>query len=337
MEPLLTVILPVRNARLFLPEALGSLSGQTLQTWRCLIWDDGSQDGSLGLAERHATRDSRFTVMGSPEPAGVAGSLQTLLSLVETPWIARMDADDLSLPHRLESQVEAARSDPGVALWGTRVGPLGEAGEGWLHYLKWVNTVVVADDLRAHAFTECPLPHPTWLGRTQVLRSVGGYRDGPFPEDYDLFLRLLRAGVRFGKVEEIGLLWRDHPDRETRTSSRTRRDAFLKLKGRHLAEGLRSGELPHLPRKPLGIWGAGRTGRVLARELLRAKLPPELFVDPLKAGTRAVGLPVVAPEESPPGRHLLLVAVGPRPLRHELSERFAREGRVFGRDFLWLY
>lgn len=334
---MLTVLLPVRDARPFLLEALESLSEQTLRRWRCLVWDDGSRDGSRGLVERHARQDPRFCVLGRSEPVGVAGALQELLSRVDTPWVARMDADDRCLPERLECAIDAARADPGVALWGTLVGSLGEPGEGWTRYLEWLNGVAEEGDLRAHAFTECPLPHPTWLGRTEVLRAAGGYRQGSFPEDYDLFLRLLRAGARFGKVRQIGLLWRDHPNRETRTSSRTHRDAFLRLKAHHFAEGLRSGQLSHLPRKPIAIWGAGRTGRTLANEILQKGLSPECFVDPVKAGIRTFGLPVVEPEAAPPGRHLVLVAVGPHPLRQELAERFAREGRVFERDYIWMY
>ncbi len=339
MPPELTVLLPVRDAQAHLQQALDSLSGQSFGDWACLAWDDGSRDGSRAVLEAHAARDSRFQVLGArAAPAGVAVVLNALLSRVATPWVARMDADDVCLPARFAEQRRAAREAPEISLWSGLVEPLGAAaGSGWESYLAWLNSAVSPDQIRREAFTECPLPHPTWYTRGALLASIGGYRDGPFPEDYDLFLRLLRRGARFGKVPETVLRWRDHPGRQTRTSPRLGRDAFLRLKARHFGEGWRAGELRHLPDRPLAVWGAGKTGRILVRELAACGVTPDGFVDPLKGGQTAAGLPVLSPEASPPGRHLLLVAVGPRPLRDSLTERFRGEGREFGRDYLWLF
>jgi hypothetical protein len=265
--------------------------------------------------------------------------LNFLLSCVETEWFARMDADDVCAPRRFELQAAAARADPEVALWGARVDPLGEASPGWRAYLDWANGITGDDAIRQNAFTECPLPHPTWLGRVRDVREAGGYRDGPFPEDYELFLRLLERGARFGKVSsgEAALGWRDHPSRETRTHSRYGFDAILRLKAARFPALLRAGRLPGVSTRPVAVWGAGKTGKIAARELALHGLSPECFLDPMRPGVKSSGIPVLAPEASPPGRHLVLVAVRPRKLRAELTERFASEGRQFGRDWLWFY
>lgn len=337
MRPELGILLPVRDARLHLDEALASLSAQTLGDWICWALDDASQDGSGELLRAHARVDPRFRVLTNTASTGVAAALQRLLDVADTPWVARMDADDVCLPQRVERQWHAAREEPAVALWGTGVEPLGEPSPGWRDYLAWLNGVQSHTRIRAEAFTESPLPHPTWLARRDALRAAGGYRSGPFLEDYDLFLRLLRRGERFGKVPEPLLRWRDHPARETRTSPRADRDAVLRLKAHHFARGWLAGAFSHLPRRDLAIWGAGQTGRLLRQALAGYGLPVAAFVDPLKAGRPGCGAPVLDPAESPSGRHLLLVAVGPRPLRQQLEERFAGEGRVLARDYLWLF
>lgn len=337
MRPELGILLPVRNAGPHLGGALASLSAQTLGDWTCWALDDASQDGSGERLRQHASLDPRFRVLTNIASTGVAAALQRLLETADTRWVARMDADDVCLPQRLERQWQAAQAAPAVALWGTGVEPLGEPGPGWRHYLNWLNGVHGDARIRAEAFTESPLPHPTWLARRAALVAAGGYRSGPFLEDYDLFLRLLRRGESFGKVAEPLLRWRDHPGRETRTSPRAGRDAVLRLKAHHFARGWQAGALPHLPRRELAIWGAGQTGRLLHRELAGHGLPVAAFVDPLKAGRSCAGAPVLDPAQSPPGRHLLLVAVGPRPLREQLEQRFAEEGRVLARDYLWLF
>ena len=149
-----------------------------------------------------------------------------------------MDGDDVALPDRLRLQAAAAAADPGVALWGTGVFPAGDASPGWADYLAWINSVAGEADIVRHAFTELPIPHTTWLARTATLRDAGGYRDGPFPEDYDLFLRLLRRGTRMAKTPEILAGWRDHPARATRLSPNCDGDAILLLKAEHFAAAL---------------------------------------------------------------------------------------------------
>lgn len=333
----ITVLLPVRNAAEYLPDAMGSLSAQTFGDWRCLALDDGSVDDSPALLDAHARADPRFLVLRRWRAGGVAAALRSLLARTETPWVARMDADDVCHPQRLEAQRAAARDQPEVDLWGSLVEILGPAVGNWPDFVAWMNAVRSPQEILREAFTECPLPHPTWFGRTAALREDGGYCEGPFAEDYDLFLRLLRRGRRFGKVPLPLLAWRDHPGRETRTSFRTRRDALLRLKARHFAEGYPRGELAHLPHRPVAVWGAGKTGSILLRELVARGVVPEVVVDPLNHGRSLAGLTVRPPDLSPPGRHLVLVAVGPRHLREELAARFQSEGRTFGVDYLWMY
>ena len=319
----------MRDGERFLPEALASLSAQTMGDWLCLALDDGSRDGTRALLLSHARRDPRFRVLVRERSEGIASALRFLLSRVETPWTARMDGDDVALPDRLRLQAAAAAADPGVELWGCGVFPAGDATPGWADYLAWINATAGEADIVRHAFTELPIPHTTWLARTAALRTAGGYRDGPFPEDYDLFLRLLRRGTRMAKTPEILAGWRDHPARATRLSPNCDGDAILLLKAEHFAAALAEGGLPHLLRRPVAIWGAGKTGRILAAALRRHGLTPACILDPLKPSGNVEGIPVLPPEAARPEDHLLLVAVRPRYVRKELEERFEKEGRIW--------
>jgi glycosyltransferase involved in cell wall biosynthesis len=336
-SPKITVILPVRDGERYLGEALESLSAQTLGDFKCLVLDDGSRDDTLSVLERHARRDKRFSVLKNENSSGIVGALNRLLSRVETPFTARMDCDDISSPDRLALQLSDAEKFPGITLWGGLVEPLGERGAGWGDYLGWLNSITTPEAIILHSLTESPLPHPTWLFRTKNIVDAGGYRDGPFPEDYELFLRLLERGKKFGKVEAKVLKWRDHPARETWTSKRYSFDAFLRLKSGYFPRLRRAGVLPHLPDRPLAVWGAGRTGRVAAGELLKGGEEIRFFIDPVQAGRTVLGIPVLAPEEAPLKEVLILTAVRYKDIRSMVEEFYREKGLVFGRDYIWLY
>jgi hypothetical protein len=139
-------------------------------------------------------------------------------------------------------------------------------------------------------FVESPLAHPSVTVRRELFLDAGGYRDRGWPEDYDLWLRLFAAGARFAKVERPLHFWREHPERLTRRDLRYSTAAFLRCKAHHLALGPLSGG------RPVVVWGAGQTGRRLARLLLDGGVEITAFIDidPRKIGG-ARPRPVVAP------------------------------------------
>jgi hypothetical protein len=143
------------------------------------------------------------------------------------------------------------------------------------------------------------------------LLDEGGYRDGPFPEDYELWLRLLARGVALGKVPRVLLTWREHPARATRRDPRYAPRSHRSLKVNALLEGpLRAGP-------PVLFWGAGLEGKPILREL-RARgcdVRAVVDIDPRKIGNRIHDTPVVprAAAAAIVARHpelLVLIAVG---------------------------
>jgi hypothetical protein len=193
-------------------------------------------------------------------------------------------------------------------------------------YERWLAGVRTRDDVRREAFVECPLPHPTWLLRAEVLRAAG-YRDTGWPEDYDLLLRLLGAGRELGVVPRRLLAWRHGPARLSQRSPVYAPDRFTACKAHHLANGWLAGH------RRYWLWGYGGTGRSLARALRAHDRHPDAIVElhPRRIGQRIQGAPVIAPQElGAPGAVPLLVSVAGAParalIRGELDRRGWREG-----------
>jgi hypothetical protein len=167
--------------------------------------------------------------------------------------------------------------------------------------------------------------------RTRQLRALGGWRQIDGPEDYDLWLRAFDAGLRFAKLAETLLEWRDSPSRLTRTDPRYAPARFLDLK----VEALGRGALAR--GRPVVVWGAGPVGKAWSRALRAAghELRAFVEVDPRKVGGRLHGVPVVAVSEAGALHGSLhLAAVGQRGARERIRAEAARLGLLDGEDLI---
>ena len=333
--PRVSVLLPVRDAAATLPEALASLRGQTLLDHEVLVIDDGSRDGSGEILEAAAREDPRLRVRRRAA-RGLVAALNEALYMAASPLVARMDADDVAHPSRLELQAARLASDARTDVLGCRVRWLGEAatgGNGMRAYVDWLNGLIDHDAVVRDLFVESPLAHPSVMMRTAALRSLGGYRVFDGPEDYDLWFRAHEAGLRFGKCPETLLDWRDRAERLTRTDPRYRVERFRDLKVAVLGRGPLAGGRPSV------VWGAGPVGKALARALAEAGHAVVAFVevDVDKIGQRIQGAPVVGLErvgQFPGALHL--AAVGQPGARARIRTEAARLGLAEGRDLVAL-
>ncbi|MGI9627504.1 MAG: glycosyltransferase family 2 protein, partial [Longimicrobiales bacterium] len=230
------MLLPVRDGAEHIERALASLSSQTLGGFGVLVLDDGSEDGTAGICEAFSRADSRFRLVRGPRE-GLVPTLQRGLALVETPLVARMDADDVSHSERLERQLSFLQANEALAGCGSGVRYTPEAAvtDRSRAYQSWLNGMTSWGAVERDLFVECPLAHPTFFFRTEVLRAVGGYRDQGWPEDYDLLLRLWRAGHRFAAVPEVLLDWSIEERGLSRTHPAYSLEAFHRCRAHHLA------------------------------------------------------------------------------------------------------
>lgn len=331
---LVSILLPVRDAATTLETALASLVGQTWPHWEAIVVDDHSSDESRSLALSWQRRDPRIRVIENAG-CGLVAALVTAARAARGQLLARMDADDIAAPSRLARQIRALEADPSCGACATHVHDFGSVGPGRRLYSQWLATIRHHDDVVRNMFIECPLAHPTLLLRRRAFVAVGGYRDPcPWPEDYDLVLRLWLAGWRFAVVPEPLLAWRDHPGRLSRCDPRYHPEAFRACKLHYL---LRS---PWLARpRPLLQWGAGREGKWWLRHWPPHMRPEAVVeVDPKKIGQRIAGVPVIAPHElgTPRGGTLLVVAVGVCGAREQIRPYLSSLGWREGLDFLFV-
>lgn len=325
------MLLPVRDAGWQLAECLDSLAAQTLAAHEVVAVDDGSQDGSGELLLARSRRDPRLRVLRTP-PRGLAAALGLALDEAHAPIVARMDADDVAHPERLARQVERLEADQAVDVLGCRVRATADPGQapgaGMRAYVAWINTLLDHDALARDRFVESPLVHPSVAMRSATLRALGGWRDFDGPEDYDLWLRAFDAGLRFAKLAEVLLDWRDSPGRLTRTDPRYRPDRFLATKLEALARGPLAG-------RAVVVWGAGPIGKRWARALRARGFALRAFVevDPGKLGSLLHGAPVVPVSAAGSFSDALhLAAVGQKGARARIRLEAARLGLVDGRE-----
>lgn len=288
--------------------------------------DDGSTDGSAETLSDLA--GPRLRIVASLA-RGLVAALRTGLDATDAPLVARMDADDENLDGRIEACARALERDESLAAVASQVDAPG-AAEGMLRYVAWQNAIV---DPRAHRiarFIESPLCHPATVLRRSALDEVGGYRDSEWPEDYDLWMRLSAAGWDLAKVPRVLFRWHHHEDRLTFTDARYSPDAHLAARAFYLAEHLRSID------RELAIWGAGPTGRKLARalELHGVRAARFVDIDPRKIGRTRRGAPVVDRSALDRSRDFVVTAVGALGARDLIRNALAASGFVEGEDYL---
>jgi glycosyltransferase involved in cell wall biosynthesis len=325
----LSVLMPFRDAAGTIEEAASSILAEREAALELVAIDDASRDDGARRLANLAGRDRRI-VLVSGDGSGIAAALGRGLAAARGELIARMDADDVSLPGRLAKQAALLESDRRLGAVGTRVEPLGPCGEGMRRYIEWQNTLVGPAEHRRDLFVESPLCHPSVMLRRAALEDAGGWRDVPWAEDYDLWLRLDARGWLLAKVPEVLLLWRQRPGSATVSDPRYARARFVEARAAYLAPKLLQAG------RPIAVWGAGPTGRRLARALERQGVRASRFVDidPRKIGRRARAAPIEPPESLRVGEHTIVVAVGARGARALVREHLSGLGFVEGDHFV---
>jgi len=331
MIPRVSVLLPYRDGAETLAEALGSVLAERSVDLEVIAIDDGSRDAGPAIVARLASSDRRVVPVATGG-AGIAVALARGAEIARGELVGRMDADDVSLPGRFAAQAALLDADASLGAVGAFVTafPDDAVGEGARLYVAWLNSLVSPADHDRDLFVESPLCHPSVTMRRDALERAGGYRDVPWPEDYDLWLRIHAAGFRLAKVPDVLLRWRHHPRRATLVDPRYALPRFDALKARYLAPVLRKKALP------VAVWGAGKTGKHLARALEGEGVRAALWVDidPRKIDRTARGAPIVAPEELPRGEFTVVVAVGARGARALVRGWLDEAGFVEGEDYV---
>jgi glycosyltransferase involved in cell wall biosynthesis len=183
---MISVLMPVKNAERFLRDSIVSVLSQSYADFELLVIDDRSDDGSLAICQEYARSDIRITVLQN-QNSGVSNALNHGLKLAKGRYIARIDADDVCVPHRFERQIAVLEANPGIAVAGASAWIINGLGV----VIGSLKPPIKASDIRLQLLNTNCIIHPSVMARLEVVKEVGGYRpvfEGC--EDYDLWLRI---------------------------------------------------------------------------------------------------------------------------------------------------
>lgn len=325
------VLLPFRDAEGTLDAAIASIAGQRFKDQELLLIDNASTDGSTAIAAQWCARDPRIRTIAEPQP-GIARALNTGLRAARAPLIARMDADDIAHPDRLARQVAFLNGHPEVGVVGTRTSfattVAKSSGMRW--FVGWQNAILTPQEHYVKRFVDAPLAHPTVMFRRPLIDAHGGYGEGPLPEDHELWLRWMHAGVRFAKLPEELLTWNDHDRRLSRTHPNYSEDAFFGVKAKWLAAWYRR-KFPE--GRPIIIAGTSGLCRQRAARLEAEGLRIHAFTD--VSGRGVPGRAFIPHDALPgPGQALVISFISQRGTGDRIAAFLASRGLMEGTDFL---
>lgn len=213
--------MPVYNAEKYVSEAIESILNQTYADFEFIIIDDCSTDTSYQILQKYSAMDKRIKLLKNSQNSKLPKTLNKGISESIGKYIARMDADDISLPDRFSEQVEFMESHPDIGVCGT-----------WIkEFLNDTSNIVrIGNDyptdseqiMTSMLFYGCSIAHPTVIIRREVLSSLNLKYDESLAgvaEDYDLWTRLLCNGVKFANLPNFLLLYRKSTTQVTAVSS----------------------------------------------------------------------------------------------------------------------
>lgn len=222
----ISVIMGVYNAVDTVSAAIDSILGQTFQDFEFIICDDGSSDGSVSLLEKYHKRyPDKIRLIIHEKNKGLNETLNDCLKIAEGEYIARMDADDLSMPTRFEKQVAFLDSHPDHAFVGANMIHFDENGD-------WGVSALLAEPRKEDLAKGSQFAHATVLMRKAAVMGVGGYSVSPKllrVEDYHLWIKLYEKGLKGHNLTEALYKVRDDKDAQgRRTLSNRLNEVYVK-------------------------------------------------------------------------------------------------------------
>jgi glycosyltransferase involved in cell wall biosynthesis len=207
---MIDVLMPAYNSEAFIHEAISSMLNQTYENFRLLVFNDGSSDNTQEILRTF--KDKRILYFESEQNIGCANALNALLQSADAKYIARMDADDISLPNRLEVQINFMESNPDLVLCGAGLRVFhGEETETTVYYPE------NSEEIRVNLLAYNCIGHPTVFFRNGLFRYDNQYE---YAEDYHAWATLSKNKKNLmANIPEVLLRYRLHPQQASARKS----------------------------------------------------------------------------------------------------------------------
>lgn len=250
-DPIISVIMPVYNAEKYLDEAIQSILNQTYKDFEFIIINDGSTDDSLKIIEDYAKQDNRIVLINR-ENRGLITSLNEGLERANGTYLARMDADDISLPERFQQQLEYMEKNE-LDICGCHYFLINEVGA----YIDCAIVPLKNNSFLYYLSVTTPFAHPSvMIKKSFIEKNKIAYGKGQckYAEDYDLWIYFWEKSAKFGNVDLFLFKYRHL----TNSLSKKNRNQISREKKKlstkfilnnqtHIIEGLRNTNLSILP------------------------------------------------------------------------------------------
>lgn len=180
--PLVSVLIPCYNVEDFVQEAIKSITNQTYQNLEIIVINDGSKDNTKHILQQLASQDKRITYIENPKNIGLIQTLNKGLKSCTGKYIARMDSDDISLPQRIEQQVDFLEKNPDIGIIGSYIQKFGEKKDTWRMEIE-------NDLIKSSLFYSTCFAHPSVMFRNEIIAKYNLHYDEDYPhaEDYKLW------------------------------------------------------------------------------------------------------------------------------------------------------
>lgn len=226
--PMISVLMPVYNAEQFLREAIDSILCQTYTDFEFLIFNDGSTDKSSEIIKSYD--DKRIICFDYVINSGYLNHLNEGIKIAKGKYIARMDADDISMPDRFEKQITFLESHSDIALLGSSAIIIDESGQE----KKVTNVIESSHLIFTQLFFESPFFHTSVMGRTPVFREFK-YNDNYYvAEDYYLWSQIAMK-YKLANLNEPLIKYRHHAESISSRKAQQQQDCVKKIYAFHLA------------------------------------------------------------------------------------------------------
>ena len=196
MKTPITVLMSVYNGMPYLQDAIDSILQQTFTDFKFLIFDDASTDGTNQVLNEYAQKDNRIKIITNDRNYGLGTNLARGVEMAQTPWIARMDADDIAFPNRLELQLDYVLKHPSVSVLGGYAIDIDSQGQ----IVSERKFPTSHQQIKKLVWTN-PFSHGTVLLHRESILKVGSYSSKLAKrQDYELWFRCAKANLQFANL-----------------------------------------------------------------------------------------------------------------------------------------